>query len=266
MKEKPPLTFEQKKEKREWLFRELPESKLFWTTISEEDRAKIESVRELLAENPAQNIILFFNHTSYIDPLYAGYVAHMIDPEMTKELIAPMSYFHTEDDTWIRKIKNLPILAIKNKAEDCGVITSRIIQSYQIDNPKYHYTKEQAYEVNRKFPNLVKQIIKEGKSVMVMISPEGHRSKGALIKAETGIAMIGQITNALYIPIGIDYRGINTRSGIHIGETVIKIGKITKHNPDKNFNDQTQGIMIDLANILPPKRRGVYADLPRIRK
>lgn len=259
MNEKFSLSIEQQKINREKLFTQLPESVLFWPSISKEDRAKLEEFRNFLKENPLQNVIIFFNHTSYLDPLFAGYVANLIDPEMTKELIIPMSYRHTEDDTWVKRLINLPSLIAKQKAEEGGIQISRVIQTYQINDSKYGYTKEQAYKVNKEFPRLVKQNLKDGKSMIIIISPEGHRSKGALIEAESGIAMIGQITDAFYIPLGIDYEGIYTRGGIHIGETRIKIGKISRHNPDINFDQQTSEKMIDLANVLPQKRRGFYA-------
>lgn len=266
MKEKAPLTSKEQIHNRERWLKQLPESIFFWPTISKEDRAQIENFRELLAKNPTLNVVLYFNHTSYVDPLYAGYIANLIDPEMTRELIAPMSYYHTENKNWQEIVKNYPILAIKNKAEDCGIIISRIIQSYQVDNPKYPYTKEQAYKINKEFPQTIRQKQKEGKSLIIMISPEGHRSKGSLIKAETGMAMVGQITNALYIPIGIDYKGITTRVGFHIGETIIKIGQVTKHNPNNNLDDQTKILMKNLADVLPPKRKGYYNNLMELPK
>ena len=239
------------------------------TRINEGSKEKIEEIKDLV-HNQRQDlsVIIYFNHTSIIDPLFAGNIAQRIDKKGTRKLLAPMSFSNTED----RK-ENKWNLLMKGVVEKCGIETHRVIQSYQIDNPEYGYTKIQAYRQNKPFFQCLKDLGTQKIPTMMIISPEGHRTKGALIKGEEGMVAGGVlITPVLYVLVGIEYIGGTKKDGLNLFKRVnLTIGEtyLLETNTDcKNIFGEI--LMPNLANTLPVEMRGYYRKdligVPEIRK
>lgn len=225
--------------------------------IDKNSEKKIEEIKDLI-HNKRQDlsVILYFNHISIIDPLFAGNIVRRIDKKGTRKLIAPMSFSNTE----IRK-KNRGNLIMKDVVEKCGIETHRIIQSYQIDNPDYDYTKVQAYRQNKPFFQRLKELGSQKIPTMMIISPEGHRTDGSMIKGEEGMVTAGDLLSpTLYVPIGILYEGEIKKNGLNIGKRVnLNIGETFLLEPRANSKGVFGEILMpNLANTLPIKMRGFY--------
>ncbi len=108
-----------------------------------------------------------------------------------------------------------------------------------------------------------------GKGEIVVIFPEGHRSGGHLIKGLPGVALIALRANVPIVPIGIYgtermFKGFNY--GPFAPRVTVRYGKpfyLTQGGKRRSRDDMERGvdeIMRQIAALLPPEYRGVYAD------
>ena len=224
--------------------------------IDGETKERIESTREEVSRRDDLNLVFYFNHTTLVDPLLAGNIAIRIETRKNSQWVAPVSFANTEN-----KPENKGIILMTKMIESCGVETHRVIQTYQIDNPEHGYTKEEAFKQNRKFLERLRNLRKEEikKPVSLMISPEGHRTEGSLIKGESGMVTSGKLlAPTLYVPIGIDFEGKQSK-GLNIFHRVnIKLGENFLQETTKPIENQFEVLMSNLAKALPVSRRGYY--------
>jgi len=229
---------------------------LYPIKIDQSSEDIISSVREKLKQTP-KNVIIYFNHIAYGDPLFAAYIAKQITPTHSHLLICPASYSHTDPDN----PKNSTFSQMVKEAERCGVEIHRVIQHYQVDNPEFGYTKNQATEQNMKFMHRLKQLHQTAQPTICLISPEGHRSEtGSLHETERGIEVIGNILSpVLYLPVGIIYPHGYDRNSINFGKTTsLIVGSPIQVNR-RSENVTVQHLMEHLALCLPTSMRGFYA-------
>ena len=226
--------------------------------ISEENRSHIKEVKNQLIGNPALNFILYFNHISYNDPLLAAYIVQQIDPKHSRHLIAPASYSHTNPDNPTNRGFSLMI----DEAKRCGIEIVRVIQAYQVDNPKYGYSKNQAQTTYHAWMRRLKELRASGIPTGCLISPEGHRSDDGILGAgESGILATGRfLAPVIYIPLGISYNGDYKRSGLNIGKKInLVIGETVVQNEPRDYPNLGD-IMSKLAVTLPSNMRGEWLD------
>jgi len=224
--------------------------------FSEKDAERIETISAFLEERTDYSFIIYFNHISYNDPLLAAHLLEKIDKNHSRYLIAPASYSHTEPGNKFSKF----FMKMTNEAQRCGIEIIRVIQTYQVDNPEYGYTIEQAQRTYKNWMRRLKDLHGEGRSVGVIISPEGHRSEGGVLgEAEKGMVASGRlVAPVLFIPVGIFYEGEYQRSKFNIGKTVrLSIGEVfaqesVKEGPELNL------LMHNLAMTLPEEMRGCW--------
>jgi 1-acyl-sn-glycerol-3-phosphate acyltransferase len=112
------------------------------------------------------------------------------------------------------------------------------------------------------------------KGVALGIAPEGTRSKGALIEAKPGAALIAEKAGVPIIPVGI----AGTESGMHKmlrlqrAKITVRFGQAFTLPPiDRNdragwLKCSTDEIMCRIAALLPPNYRGFYATYPRLKE
>jgi len=238
--------------------------------LDKDSKKKIEEIKGLVHHQRQDlSLILYFNHISIIDPLFAGNIARRIDKRGTRKFIAPMSFSNTEETE-----ENKGNLLMKNIVEKCGIETHRVIQSYQIDNPEYGYTKIQAYRQNKPFFQRLKELGTQKTPTLLIISPEGHRTDGAMIKGEEGMVAAGDLlAPCLYVPIGIRYEGEIEKNGLNLGKRVnLTIGETFLLEPEDNSKSIFGDIlMANLAETLPVEMRGYYKQsglvgVPKTRK
>jgi 1-acyl-sn-glycerol-3-phosphate acyltransferase len=108
---------------------------------------------------------------------------------------------------------------------------------------------------------------------VIGLSPEGTRSPtGALIPAKNGVALLADMAKVPIVPVGIAgtwkiTKQILTlkrpRITVHIGKPFI-LPAIDRKNRDEGLQNNTDEIMCQIAALLPPDLRGVYADYPRV--
>jgi 1-acyl-sn-glycerol-3-phosphate acyltransferase len=167
-----------------------------------------------------------------------------------------MSYSHTDPD--IPKQRVSAFLA--KGLSGCGIETLRVIQTYQVNNPEYGYTEEQAKETYWKALHRLKELRTANIPTGVIISPEGHRSDdGQLKKGETGIVAAGRLlAPVIYVPMAIVYEGEYGREKMNFGKKVeIKIGEVTIQEDAKTY-PTVEVLMRKLAASLPLEMRGVW--------
>ena len=112
---------------------------------------------------------------------------------------------------------------------------------------------------------------------LMIIAPEGTRSPNAsLIQPKSGAAYFAAKTNALIVPIGLTgtedkllkpklkkFKGIKIT--IKIGEPYT-IPPLPTDGRDAFLEKYTDEIMCQIAALLPPSYRGIYADHPRLQQ
>ena len=111
---------------------------------------------------------------------------------------------------------------------------------------------------------------------IVGISPEGTRSTtGALQPGKPGAALIVRKTGLPVLPVAVSGTADLGKQLGHLKKTdiLVRFGKpyhialTTDEEEAKNWlNKATDEIMCRIAALLPPERRGVYADHPRLKE
>jgi len=105
------------------------------------------------------------------------------------------------------------------------------------------------------------------------IAPEGTRSNtGALQQAKTGVAFLADQTGIQIVPVAVSGTWQITKEILTLRRPVIKVnfGKpfllppVNRISRDEDLENNTEEIMCQLAALLPPDNRGVYADHPRV--
>lgn len=105
------------------------------------------------------------------------------------------------------------------------------------------------------------------------ISPEGTRSStGALQTAKTGVAYLADQAEVPIIPVGVSGTWQITKEILTLRRPVILVNigkpfnlpKVDRKTRDLDLRQNTEEIMCQLAALLPPENRGVYADYPRV--
>lgn len=230
---------------------------LFSPEVKPEAKEKIELVAEFLKENPEYGFILYFNHISFNDPAVLVHAANLINPDSSRKLLIPASYSHIKDKNFLGKLANFG----KSVFEGCGIEVLPVIQSYQINNPKYGFTESEAKDTYSNFIRRLKELKTANTPVGVLISPEGHRSEtGGLIEAGSGMVAAGRLlAPVIYVPLALEYKkGKYNRDGINIGRKMtVNIGDVTVQENPKDY-PTVEDLMKKLAGALPEEMRGIW--------
>jgi 1-acyl-sn-glycerol-3-phosphate acyltransferase len=129
------------------------------------------------------------------------------------------------------------------------------------------------FEVDYKALRQVHKRLRQG--ALLAIAPEGTRSEAeSLALGKPGAAYLAAKTGLPVIPIGLT--GTEDRLALHrlkrlrrlditirVGEPFV-LPPMGRKNKDEYLQDQTEEIMCQIAALLPPKYRGVYAEHPRL--
>ncbi len=125
-------------------------------------------------------------------------------------------------------------------------------------------------EADTKAIRAIRNFLDEGG--IVGIAPEGTRSKtGGLLEGKTGAAYFVNLTDVPVLPAGIT--GTDNLSywwkrlkrppvTIRFGET-FKLPQVERSRREEGLRENTEEIMCRIAALLPPDKRGVYANHPR---
>lgn len=227
---------------------------LYRMSMDRRSEERVEELAQMLMARPELSFVTYINHISYNDPIYPAHIIQRVDPEQTRRMIAPASYSHTNKGDH----RNSALVFMTEEARRCGVDVIPVIQTYQIDDPKYGFTRQQAGDTYKNFVRKLKEIKDNKTPTGCIISPEGHRSEdNKLGKAEDGILYVGkQLAPVVYVPVGIWYQGEYNRNGINLGRRVnLSIGEMviqeTRHD-----GPTLDTLMNNLALAIPPEMRG----------
>lgn len=216
-------------------------------------------VPETGVEKPRYNFIAAFNHISFDDPILALWLFWtQVDTESERPMLLPASYHHM-------RFSENPAFATAYFLGSLVFNYERtpIIQAYQVGNPKYGYTEDEAIGTYKNLLRKMGQLQRQG-SFSFMIAPEGHRSEqenSSLQEAEPGLGyFVRRMSPCVIMPLGITYRGpfkrnsLNPRSGVqlHIAEPVVVEDRITK----KDERETIETTMDRIASVLPDHMRG----------
>ncbi|MBI3385924.1 hypothetical protein HY031_02440 [Candidatus Gottesmanbacteria bacterium] len=237
-------------------------SLLFDLTISENTWGRMKTLQDILRDkNTPWNVIFYSNHTAFGDPAMWVYVARTVDPEATRPLAVLASDYHTT-------FKNNPVFAscARVGASLAGIQLIPVIQTYMIDDPKYGYSPGDS---RKNSEDIIRTIQKIKKPLMLLVSPEGHRSDdGKLGNVESGFVSLGRrLVPTLYVPVGISYEGtfrrsgLNTRLSQNYPRVHIEMGDITAQRA-KMDKPSLQELMYNLAQTLPSELQGRW-QVPR---
>jgi len=124
-------------------------------------------------------------------------------------------------------------------------------------------------EFDRRALDMAQEVLRSGE--IVLVAPEGTRST-AMQPGKEGLAFLAARTQAPIIPVGVDgtvgYPSINPRRWRQGGARII-VGAPFRYRPAEGrmtrerLRLMTDEAMYRVAELLPPNRRGVYADLTR---
>ncbi len=110
---------------------------------------------------------------------------------------------------------------------------------------------------------------------LLALAPEGTRSQAAtLAPGKPGAAYLAAKTGLPLIPIGLtgteDRLALERLKRLRRLDITIRVGEpfylppMGRKNKDVYLQEQTEEIMCQIAALLPPKYRGVYAEHPRL--
>lgn len=107
------------------------------------------------------------------------------------------------------------------------------------------------------------------------IAPEGTRSQtGALIEAKTGVAFLADQAKVPIVPVAVagTWKIASEIITLKRPKIFVNFGKpftlppVDRKNRDRDLKSNTEEIMCQLAALLPPENRGVYATHPRVQQ
>jgi 1-acyl-sn-glycerol-3-phosphate acyltransferase len=113
------------------------------------------------------------------------------------------------------------------------------------------------------------------KGGVLVLAPEGTRSRtGKLQKAWAGASYLAAKAEVLIVPVALvgseDVNVVANLKRLRRTEIIIHVGKpfrlppLPKKDRDAALEAYTDEIMCHIAALLPPDRRGAYADHPRL--
>jgi len=117
--------------------------------------------------------------------------------------------------------------------------------------------------------------LKEG--CVMPLAPEGTRSRtGALIEGRLGTSYLAAKTGVWVLPVGLegseDKKVLNSLRHLRRARIKANVGKAFQLPPlkgadrDETLQQYTDEIMCQIAALLSPEYRGVYADHPRLKE
>lgn len=111
---------------------------------------------------------------------------------------------------------------------------------------------------------------------VIGVAPEGTRSRThALIEGKTGAAFLALAARVPVVPVALDnpekilpslLRFRRQHVTVTIGQPIVLPPLEGRHPDSQTLEKYTTEIMCRIAAMLPPARRGVYADHPRLKE
>ena len=192
-------------------------------------RLHVEGWENIPAEGP---VVMMGNHISFLDP------------------VVMISFYPDRDIVPLAKIEAFDAPIMRYFVTHWGAIPV------------------QRGEVDLKALKSALEHLRQG--YVVMLYAEGTRSKTGLIKGQEGSAYIALKTDALVVPVAIwgtrdfpfSWWRQFRRTEIHVRfGRPFRFRKEGGKLPREQFGEMTDQAMVQIAKLLPPEWRGVYADI-----
>lgn len=190
----------------------------------------VEDMQNVPAQGPA---ILMINHIAFIDPIV---VLHILPRN-----IIPLAKI---------EVYNYPVIGVFPRL--WGVIPVR------------------REEVDRRAIHQALQVLEAGE--IVLVAPEGTRGP-QLKQGKEGVAYLASRSGAPVVPVAVDgtigFPAPRFSSAWRQPGAVVRFGRPFHYRPElkharsEQLRKMTDEAMYVLSALLPPARRGVYADLSR---
>jgi 1-acyl-sn-glycerol-3-phosphate acyltransferase len=112
---------------------------------------------------------------------------------------------------------------------------------------------------------------------ILVIAPEGTRSRvGSMIEGKPGVSYLAAKLKRPIVPVGLagteDEGVLDNLKHLRRSHIVVRAGTAFSLPPlpvkdrDAALRDDTDEIMCQIAALVPPKYRGVYADHPKLKR
>lgn len=215
----------------------------------------IQETNSLLNENPNLNLLLYYNHISFPDPVFIYWLYNkFLDSDLNRQVILPASYLHTRFtyNPGFASVFTLGKLVY-------GYQGIRLIQSYMVGN---QYTPEEA---TKNYRHLVKSIKEpKKKPLTLIIAPEGHRSDDGLSlqKGDEGMVKLAKMmAPVVMLPVGISYRDRQyDRSKLNFHQSVnLNLAPPVFIETRQDSKLDFSFLMKHLAETLPEDMRGYWS-------
>ncbi|MDT7883812.1 MAG: lysophospholipid acyltransferase family protein [Thermoflexus sp.] len=123
-------------------------------------------------------------------------------------------------------------------------------------------------EIDRRAVQTALEVLRMGG--VLLIAPEGTRSPtGALIRGKEGAVYLAWRTGALIVPVGVDGTDRFKFNIRRLRRTSVRVVfgppfrvEIPEERSREALREATDELMVQIAALLPPERRGVYANFP----
>ncbi len=245
-------------------------NKLYEIHIDPDDQKRITELQRLLSPKEApNNLIIYFNHIAYDDPVFSLYLARLLDSKNLRKLVLPGSKWHTE---W-KNNRKFAASALLGKLL-YGVAIPPVVQSYMLDEwEKWGYKSKDEAEVDatRSYKKLLRKITSlhtKKRPLTILISPEGHRSETGALGGTKGIIEPGMLTMGkiltpvIFCPLGIEYpdgftRDVNFHPLKHRPHVHLTLGELT-FQPNRQTDVSLDALIRNLARTLPSHMRGLW--------
>ncbi len=236
-------------------------------------------------KNPNIPLLIYFNHISADDPIIAPWIVGKIFSERLPDIVMPVS---NEYMNFFKKWYYA--LGVRLIAQGLlGWQMPQIVQSYRLRDERL--SEDERRELQGKSFGLARNFLTEFKNSLenkqkqpvIILFPEGHRSREGLLPAEEGAGLIvkelSKTNKGLILPIGLVYED-DQRDGFNfnlfkppkidfiignplIPEQVINEAQIIYESYGIKFNrgvaQLSHGLMWILSQILPEAQRGYYS-------
>lgn len=232
--------------------------------LDKESKEKVKKIRKYLEDNPACNLVLIFNHVSYVDPIIVCRIyKKYIDPKRGRKTTILASDYHSDPE-------NNPLFAkmIEMSQDFLGgeVKVMRVIQGYMLkkeNREKFGYDMNKIHQANRRKKDDTKELREDALrgGITVLLSPEGTRSKNGDMQTadENAEDFINNIPNILIVPVTVRYSGKYSRGINPLRRVFVRIGKEIGGMDNERIT--LEQMMLAVARELPANMQGVYREL-----
>lgn len=239
--------------------------------MSFDSKLRMMKIKQFLSFNNDYSLLLYSNHISLDDLAFPFVIHKIIDPKGERKIVAPISFSHLDQKNqnpfgWLAKTG-----VVKTGQFLFSTEIVPVVQSYQVENRKYGYTKEEASETYKELFIKIKDLVKKRDSEKtefgeiktkpsVFVFPEAHRKefkKGQHPKLDRlqdfdmGVfKLMRYLVPALIVPVGISYKGEYSRDTNFFRKVFMEVGQPIRQLLGRDDEPTKEILMSSLVTTL----------------